>query len=121
RGARHHTETEGTREGLDPEIGQAQIDRVARPQVHAFQHRDIGRKTDGEGRQQEVNNDQKSELQARQEQRIGFHRHLPSRGRKALWPESKNPALSSPPGNVTATPALRASGMPRWSAIEMDV
>src|ERR1700687_4686854 len=75
--ARHHAHAERDREYLEPESGEAEIDRAPGRKVKTLQHRDVPGETDGERRKENVHRDHPEELKSRQQYRV--ERHHPSR------------------------------------------
>jgi hypothetical protein len=73
--AGHDAHAEHDGENLDPELREAEVDRVFGLEVEAFQYRDIGGKANAEYREDGVERDHECELDARDQQWIEFHRH----------------------------------------------
>lgn len=65
--ARHHAHAEVDGEHLAPEMVQIAIHRIARAQPASFEHGEIARQADGDGRKDDVKGNRESELNPGQE------------------------------------------------------
>ena len=94
--ARDDAEAEGHRKDLHPEAEEVAVERIAGAQPVEFERHEPARKPDREGREDDVERDREGELDARQHQRVEFHRwHLPGRGigdPSAAWPFHRSAA-----------------------------
>src|SRR5262245_26022996 len=84
--AGHDAHAERDRKNLDPEHRDAKVDLAAGEEVEPFQHSYVCRKSDGEGRQENVPGDDPGELKPRQENRIKIHCLLRSLARMFRFP-----------------------------------
>ena len=78
--ARHHAHAEGDGKDLQPVIEQVDVDLAPGPKPQRFEHRQIAREPDREGREYDVERHRESELRPGQYDRIPAfeHRHHPS-------------------------------------------
>ena len=79
--ARYHAHAERNGEDLQPVIEQVDEDVPAGPEPEGFEHRQVARKSDREGREHDVERHREGELRAGQKDRIPTfeHRHHPLR------------------------------------------
>jgi hypothetical protein len=76
-----HAHAERHREDLEPEVEDAPVQGIAGKQPRAFDGRQPRRQPDGEGRENDVEADDKRELDARQDYGVEFHGQFPATGR----------------------------------------